>query len=101
MQDVGLKLLANETGLCAASIDYRLAPEHPYPAGPDDCEDVVLHLLENGSQMLEAPERFYICCESAGAPHSIGIQLCPINLEGITSRISARILVSHTDELNS
>jgi acetyl esterase/lipase len=67
MQDVGLKLLANETGLCAASIGYRLAPEHPYPAGPDDCEDAVLHLLEHGPALLEAQARFAIGGESAGS----------------------------------
>src|SRR5712692_5181378 len=67
MQDVGLKLLANETGLCAASIGYRLAPEHPYPAGPDDCDDAVLHLLEHGPALLDAPARFAIGGESAGA----------------------------------
>src|SRR6202165_5368607 len=38
MQDVGLKLLANETGLCAASIDYRVRPPHPAQAGPDGLE---------------------------------------------------------------
>lgn len=67
MQDVALRLLADETGLVAASIDYRLAPEHPYPAAPDDCEDAVLHLLKHGEKLLGAPARFAIGGESAGA----------------------------------
>ena len=93
MQDVGLKLLANETGLCAASIDYRLAPEHPYPAGPDDCEDVVHHLLEHGSQLLEAPARFAIGGESAGAHLSVVTLLRLRDRHGVKNRISAANLV--------
>jgi acetyl esterase len=93
MQDVGLKLLADETGLCAASIGYRLAPEHPYPAGPDDCEDAVLHLLEHGPDLLDAPVRFAIGGESAGAHLAVVTLVRLRDLHGMKNRIAAANLV--------
>jgi acetyl esterase len=100
MQDVSLKLLANETGLCAASIDYRLAPEHPYPAGPDDCEDAVLHLLDHGTELLDAPARFAIGGESAGA-HLAAVTLLRLrDRHGIKHRITAANLVYGAYDLN-
>jgi acetyl esterase/lipase len=36
LQDLRLQRVARETGLTVVSVGYRLAPEHPYPAGPDD-----------------------------------------------------------------
>jgi acetyl esterase len=66
LQDEPLAALAEETGLVAASVEYRLAPEHPYPAGPDDCERAVLWLLEHADE-VGAPPSFAIGGESAGA----------------------------------
>lgn len=100
MQDVALKLLANETGLCAASIGYRLAPEHPYPAGPDDCEDAVMHLLERAPEVLEAPARFAIGGESAGAHLSVVTLLRLRDRHGIRGRISAANLAYGAYDLN-
>jgi len=100
MQDVSLKLLANETGLCAASIGYRLAPEDPYPAGPDDCEDAVLHLLERGAELLDAPARFAIGGESAGA-HLAAVTLLRLrDRHGIKHPIAAANLVYGAYDLN-
>lgn len=93
MQDVALRLLADETGLVAASIGYRLAPEHPYPAAVDDCEDVVLHLLKHGEKLLGAPARFAIGGESAGA-HLAAVTLLRLrDRHGIRDAISAANLV--------
>lgn len=38
--------MADLTGCAVASVDYRLAPEHPFPAGLEDCYDVAQLLLD-------------------------------------------------------
>ncbi len=66
-QDTALVDLANAVGVVVASVEYRLAPEHPYPAGVDDCEDAASWLLEHGAAVFGTPSRFSIGGESAGA----------------------------------
>lgn len=65
-QDPLLENLADAAGLTVASVHYRLAPEHPYPAGPDDCERAALWLAEAAPRRLGG-ELAAIGGESAGA----------------------------------
>jgi acetyl esterase/lipase len=67
MQDPALWALVEATGLAAVSVEYRLAPEHPFAAAADDCEDAALWLVERGAAALGVPARFCIGGESAGA----------------------------------
>jgi acetyl esterase len=67
LQDPVLVELADATGLAVVSVEYRLAPEHPYPAGPDDCEDASVWLLQHGFAELDVPPVAAIGGDSAGA----------------------------------
>ncbi len=64
--DARMEQLVAQCGLATVSVDYRLAPEHPHPAGPDDCEAAALWLIEN-SRARFGTERLLIGGESAGA----------------------------------
>lgn len=65
MQDPMLERIADNTGQAVVSVEYRLAPEHPYPAGPDDCEAAAAWLVQNGRKEF-GTDALTIGGESAG-----------------------------------
>lgn len=68
--DVNLEQVARNAQLAVVSVDYRLAPEDPYPAGPDDCEAAALWLIEHARSEFGS-DRLLIGGESAGAHLSV------------------------------
>jgi acetyl esterase/lipase len=54
-------------GYAVASIDYRLAPQHPFPAARDDLLDALAYLRENAASLGIDPERVVLLGRSAGA----------------------------------
>jgi len=65
-QDPLLAAIATRCAVAVVSVEYRLAPEHPYPAGPDDCEAAALWLAAQ-AQAEFGTDRLVIGGESAGA----------------------------------
>lgn len=59
--------LALGSGSLVASVDYRLAPEHPFPAAPDDCLAAVQQLSERARSWGADAARLALAGDSAGA----------------------------------
>lgn len=64
--DVRNRALADALNIAVVSIDYRLAPEHPWPAAPRDCEAVARWLIAHAQDRFGS-QRLVIGGRSAGA----------------------------------
>jgi len=58
--------LAESLGVAVVSVDYRLAPEHPWPAAPEDCETAARWVVDHAEVRLGST-RLVIAGSSAGA----------------------------------
>ncbi|AXI77216.1 alpha/beta hydrolase [Peterkaempfera bronchialis] len=56
-----------ELGALVVSVDYRLAPEHPYPAALEDCYAGLCALVERAAELDLRPDRLAVWGDSAGA----------------------------------
>ena len=64
-QDQTLKLFADRLGCAMVSVEYRLAPENPWPLPADDCEAAALWLVDNAKRLF-GTDTLFVGGESAG-----------------------------------
>jgi acetyl esterase/lipase len=97
--DGPLWTLARRTSMATVSVDYRLAPEHPYPAAPDDAERAALWLVEHASAEF-GTERLAIGGDSAGAHLAVVTLLRLRDRHRISGAFSAAYLNSGSYDMS-
>ncbi|MBA2715444.1 MAG: alpha/beta hydrolase [Rubrobacteraceae bacterium] len=89
--DAFCRRLARTTGNVVVSVDYRLAPEHPYPAALDDAYHSSLWAYENAGVLGGAKDSFSVCGESAGG--NLAAVICLLTRSSPEIEISRQVLL--------
>lgn len=74
-EHAGAVMLARSVGAVVVSVDYRLAPEHPFPAGLDDCYDTLTWMRDGADQFEVDLDRLAVFGNSAGGGLAAAVAL--------------------------
>jgi acetyl esterase len=94
--DLMLERIANATDLAAVSVEYRLAPAHPYPAAWDDCEATAIWLAKNVKAEFGGAA-LAIGGESAGATLAVPVLVRMRDKHGFTGFHAANLSYGNYD----
>ena len=64
-----IMLFAARHGMVGINVEYRLAPQHPWPAGNEDLSAAVHFVSDHAAEYGADPKRIYLMGHSAGATH--------------------------------
>ncbi|HEX4219205.1 MAG TPA: alpha/beta hydrolase [Acidimicrobiales bacterium] len=74
-EHAGAVLLARSVDTAVVSVDYRLAPEHPFPAGLDDCYDTLTWMRDSADDLGLDTDRLAVFGNSAGGGLAAAVAL--------------------------
>lgn len=94
--DALCRTLANETGARVVAVDYRLAPEHKFPAAPEDCYAAVKWVEENAAKLGIDPNRIAVAGDSAGG--NLAAVACLMAKQKSGPRIVFQLLIYPTTQ---
>jgi acetyl esterase len=84
--------LTTEAGVMVVSVDYRLAPEHKFPAGVEDCFAATEWVLEHIEELGGEERRVFVGGDSAGATMATVAALL-LRDQGKAGRLAGQILL--------
>jgi len=93
--------IAEEIGCVVVSVDYRLAPDHPFPAGLEDCYAAVKYISEHAEEFGIDPARIGVWGDSAGGNFAAPVFLLARDRKGPKIAAQAINYPCLTDELTS
>jgi acetyl esterase len=88
--------LAAGIGCVVVSVDYRLAPEHKFPAGPDDCLTATRWAAAHAAELGADPARIMLAGDSAGG-NMAAVTALRVRDEGGPALIGQMLLYPVTD----
>jgi acetyl esterase len=89
--DAALRLTANQTGCTVVSVDYRLAPEHPFPAAVDDAMAAVSWVAGKLADFDAPGAPLMVMGDSAGA--NLSAVVCLLARDAGGPEIALQVLV--------
>src|SRR5713101_6539558 len=98
--DVTCCELAHDTPCVTVSVDYRLAPEHKFPAGPEDCYAATKWAAEHARELNADPRRVVIVGDSAGG-NMVAVTALMIRDKGGPALRGQLMIYPVTDYFNS